>query len=402
MAGAMRPLVIFIHGTFAPGAAWTREDSPLYQAIQQVFPESPVVPFGWSGKNSHLERLAAATQLGAHIRSLKRLSPDVRIFLVAHSHGGNVALYALRDPSLQMMVDGLVCLATPYIDIAPRLAVRAHTAAMGIFSFFCLLGLTVSVVQEQWGEFLEVIAGLSGFLLSAFAGIRIARCLRETAMPRMREILVALRPPHIMSVPLLSIRYRSDEAAWWLRTLTFLMGIPFFLGDIAVLILLLVMLAFLGVFLLAVLPFIRYLLTPLAELLMEHVVGPLLGVSLVLAAVSWVAILASTIVGLSRFWGFGRNLSGTYVLTKVSANISPSTRCSCTEVEGDAKEGLGRIDGKAGRKPWLVPRVVHSLAYQDPWAIGLIIDWIQERMAERDQRKFNLDSAAGLVSPLGS
>ena len=40
--------------------------------------------------------------------------------IVAHSHGGNVALYALRDVALRRKIDGVVTLGTPFIHCRPR------------------------------------------------------------------------------------------------------------------------------------------------------------------------------------------------------------------------------------------------------------------------------------------
>ena len=62
-----------------PSAAATQRD--------EIYAEK----FDWSGENNHLGRLLAATQLINHLADLKKsMSPNDRILMVGHSHGGNV------------------------------------------------------------------------------------------------------------------------------------------------------------------------------------------------------------------------------------------------------------------------------------------------------------------------
>jgi len=75
------------------------------------------VPFRWSGQNSHTARAAAASELGELLKKLTQQYPNANIYLIAHSHGGNVALYAIRDdPKAAVAVRGIVNMAThrPY------------------------------------------------------------------------------------------------------------------------------------------------------------------------------------------------------------------------------------------------------------------------------------------------
>ena len=59
--------------------------------------------------------MEAGKELAAYIAALK-LPPSDRLFLVTHSHGGNVALYALSHPGTER-VEGIVFLATPISSI---------------------------------------------------------------------------------------------------------------------------------------------------------------------------------------------------------------------------------------------------------------------------------------------
>ena len=96
--GCTDPCVVItlVHGTFAPDAPWTWPDS----ALRSLWPgtsERPVCfsVFGWSGGNSHRDRVAASRELAEHLRALTTTYRAASHLVVAHSHGGNVALGAV-------------------------------------------------------------------------------------------------------------------------------------------------------------------------------------------------------------------------------------------------------------------------------------------------------------------
>lgn len=117
-----KTVLVLVHGTFAQGAAWTRRGSRLYRHVISRLP-SPrhVEAFRW-GKwnNSHAARAAAGQKLANRLRKLRAVYPAARLIVIAHSHGRNVAIYALRGQP-ERLIDALVCLATPYIVPKPRL-----------------------------------------------------------------------------------------------------------------------------------------------------------------------------------------------------------------------------------------------------------------------------------------
>jgi len=67
--------------------------------------------FQWSGKNQFGKRADAVRELKVH---LKRLAKDKTVFVVAHSHGGNVAWDAAQDVN---GVDAVIALATPFLHV---------------------------------------------------------------------------------------------------------------------------------------------------------------------------------------------------------------------------------------------------------------------------------------------
>ena len=142
-------VLTLIHGTYAHDASWVKTGS-LYTALSDEFGERlKIESFTWSGGNSVFERMAAAIELGDHIENLRIAHPSARQFLAAHSHGGNVACYALERLNGDHNVWGLACLATPFLHARTRDAVAfsAKNWQMAIF------GLLMLVLWINWRDY---------------------------------------------------------------------------------------------------------------------------------------------------------------------------------------------------------------------------------------------------------
>ena len=126
---AGRSAVILIHGTFARGAPWTLAASALSRALES---EATIVRFDWSGANSMRSRRLASEGLRACVAALGARGFE-RIALVAHSHGGNIALKACESPATAARVQAIVCLATPFIAAwRPRARIIRQGVRLGI------------------------------------------------------------------------------------------------------------------------------------------------------------------------------------------------------------------------------------------------------------------------------
>ena len=121
-------VVTLVHGTFGrlPGsdAAWARDGSHFRGRLtEELGGDVLFLPFRWSGMNWPTARYRAASRLSDHFRDTAERYPGRSHYVVAHSHGGNVALYALRaadQVSAEGLPDGVVCLSTPFIAAQPR------------------------------------------------------------------------------------------------------------------------------------------------------------------------------------------------------------------------------------------------------------------------------------------
>jgi len=126
--------VVLVHGTwgrgFFYGLFWNwysqnrKEKKNIHWPIAQKFQQSgiKVHTFKWSGKNSHYWRKEGGKELVEFLKKkvFPHKGPLGRVCIVAHSHGGNVALYALENENLQKNVDGLVFLSTPFLHCNPQ------------------------------------------------------------------------------------------------------------------------------------------------------------------------------------------------------------------------------------------------------------------------------------------
>jgi len=224
-----KPVLIFtlVHGTFAKGAPWVTEDrnpshfrSRLRAALEPQFEVKFDDGYTW-GYSSYFFRpwdntLSKRKQGVAELIRYLRDLPDVegaRRYLVAHSHGGNVALHALKDEAARKKVDGLVCLATPCL-FAKEAPFRRDLLG---FSAAALVMLTVqwqSRLPIEWAIALwsyTIIYSVM-FLLIFLYSFRttdesIASYVKEFEVPRMPSVWF-LRVPEDEVGLLMSFSYR--------------------------------------------------------------------------------------------------------------------------------------------------------------------------------------------------
>ena len=219
----MDVIITLVHGTWAPNAEWTRDDSPLRTTVMGEFPGKRLGfhVLEWSGGNNICAREEAAEQLVADLRALAARHPEAMQVVAAHSHGGNVLMYAMRQaPDLHALVSGIICIATPFLhvrirDLYPfdRKFVRAMLAVVvGV-----PLGLAARHLQSgaggwafwelgpnpawMWLGALLAAGGALGYRLAIWGEGHAARLFRRLELPN------APLPP------MLVVRAVADEAS---------------------------------------------------------------------------------------------------------------------------------------------------------------------------------------------
>jgi len=97
------------------------DEHALYRTIRDCFDAERVHHFMWNGRNSHRSRVEASKLLVQDIALLLESGP---VYVVGHSHGGNVAMYALRElqegaAAESQALDDLqiITLSTPFLSV---------------------------------------------------------------------------------------------------------------------------------------------------------------------------------------------------------------------------------------------------------------------------------------------
>src|SRR5215471_2272279 len=110
-----------------PPPFWFEEGSPFLDRLSTELADIPhrIRSVLWSGANSIFVRDKTAHILAEHLSAEHAEYPQATQLIIAHSHGGNIALRALhrlRQPSSRLReAEGanpiLVTLATPFIEV---------------------------------------------------------------------------------------------------------------------------------------------------------------------------------------------------------------------------------------------------------------------------------------------
>jgi hypothetical protein len=114
--------------------------------------------FPWSGSNSIRRRDEAASQLAERLASNFKQLPRVHQIVIAHSHGGNVAASALGRLDNDLSTIHVCYLATPFLQLFPRMIERSErwSITAAVFSFlvmfiFILIVLSIIALDNLFG-----------------------------------------------------------------------------------------------------------------------------------------------------------------------------------------------------------------------------------------------------------
>ncbi len=227
-----------VHGTFSATADWVNnsavDDANGFRAkLAKKFTQSVsfCTPPAWGSKRlipftdlTNAKRLDGAAKLQKHILET---DDQANHFVVAHSHGGNVAMYALQDDAVAQKVDGLICLATPFLYPRRRpLSVIALILSLGI--------MLVGVMQFIWSAGHSDPGSLSWLTIASLFVFTVAvpACLTWlVAFERYKykyrddsrlDTLIDKLSYKDPNIPILLIRASGDEASGLLRGAQFL------------------------------------------------------------------------------------------------------------------------------------------------------------------------------------
>jgi hypothetical protein len=171
--------IVIVHGTWARGVfprisesisarlaavskrqlkpRWFENDSTfssnLVVALKEKSIDAVIESLFWSGSNSVFERDAAARNL-AVLLSAKMSKPSAPpVTVIAHSHGGNVALRAIQLLGDKAINIRLITLATPFVRVFPVTVVqRMVWYWLGLALLFSLAALLSVIVGPSFGR----------------------------------------------------------------------------------------------------------------------------------------------------------------------------------------------------------------------------------------------------------
>jgi hypothetical protein len=179
--------ITLVHGTWGRGffkldkptktPRWFEDNSQFRDTITATlaFWNMPAATFEvckWSGQNSITARERAARQLADHLNSQRRANPSAPQLVIAHSHGGNVAVRAieyLEGPRNHVFV---ATIATPFIEMFPRVETFESTRYW-FFLYPVLIGVYALLYRMGMIEYSRIfLYALVGTAVLAMIGVR--------------------------------------------------------------------------------------------------------------------------------------------------------------------------------------------------------------------------------------
>jgi hypothetical protein len=229
------PIFILVHGTIIRilgwrvfgKRSWTDDDAPFRKQLARDFPDVDVEIPCWTGDNSHQARLDAGADLGKWLSATVDPGKTRKYAIVAHSHGGNVVLYALRHLTKEQLrhVHCLICVGTPFICAS----VRNLSESLGVLWTSTVGSAAISVSLLVWGASAgpAIHFAVPSFVLAiALLGairLRRPRRLGDLAF-RYRAEIHSLLPEW---VPVYGIRAGREEALAVLDFMSFAVDLLF-------------------------------------------------------------------------------------------------------------------------------------------------------------------------------
>ena len=226
-------VVTLVHGTWPRGwfnldaaVGWYDSKSLFCEALcSEGQPPTLVHRFKWSGANSVSARSDAAKELRNELTKTIEEHQTATHWIVAHSHGGDVALRALRDKSAANHLSGLVCLSTPFLAASIRPWVRPEPSDTVYFIFAMTLvlvpfgvggGILWLASAYDWPSLL-ILAGVASYIISL--GVLVMMLSKSQRhkfwLPfcqGAKDYAADLRTPHLPQ-KLLLVRAVADEAS---------------------------------------------------------------------------------------------------------------------------------------------------------------------------------------------
>ena len=151
--------------------------------------------------------------------------PSARIYVVAHSHGGNVALRAVKG-AVRQSCKAVVCLSTPFLDLRQRtggsIEPRPIWAIAALLVVFAVAMYRFLWLGAGFGLVLGTVLTMTVYTLRLLLTLERRIRNRKAAL---RRIVQSLELPNLDGLPILVVRSPVDEAFLPLASAQFLTAI---------------------------------------------------------------------------------------------------------------------------------------------------------------------------------
>ena len=205
------PVIVTVHGTndadFADeGHRWWQRGSDfsqylIYRLAERGVPDAEILPLHWSGQNSDFDRLKGSAKLAKVLGKLDREGRPHAV--IAHSHGGNVAVEGLTRARRARHNGGIVTFGTPFftrrLKLVPLLIALFQTL-LGLVVPAIMIWYLIEILPSDTNKKLEAVVLFGGLFVLGL--LSLAAGLRKLARQRLsiRRLARTIAPGHWMVV----------------------------------------------------------------------------------------------------------------------------------------------------------------------------------------------------------
>jgi hypothetical protein len=338
-------VITLVHGTWADTRGWVAPGSVLRRELDARLGSVVFREFPWSSAHTHAARTEAGVRLARFVRGGHTQYPEARHFIIGHSHGGVVALYAMRDAAANQVVSGIITLATPFVSTRRR-RFRPYVRAITFLLIAAPVVAGALLLAAMWPRQPVLLTWVLG---GAFLTVRADRPMSKWLIGVVRrwqsEIIAPLEPPPIGPSRLLILCSRGDEAYGWLRAWDLVSHAPFVVAG--------VLLSTLGI---------------VARVLLQSRIE--IALPIVLVAVEVMAAIV-VVSGLVRWPGYGREWVLPHLLVDIRAASTPDELGASSHAAH-----LFDVPRPSARTERWRRRLRHKAICQTAAVAGAIADWI--------------------------
>lgn len=337
-------VITLVHGTWADTRGWVAPGSFLRRELEGQLGSVVFREFAWTSAHTHAARAEAGVRLGKFIRAGHAQYPGAKHVVIAHSHGGVVALYALRDAEANRVISGIVTLATPFV-YARR---RRFGPYVGVMTFVLIAGPVVAGAMVlsalQVGAFgLAWIAG--GVAAMVAFDSRLSKRVIGFFRQQQTDAMASMLPPAIDPSRLLVLCSRRDEVRGWLEAWDAMAHAPFMAAG--------ALLSTLGVLATVLMPRVQDYTWPN-----------------VLAAAAALTIAGLLVSGVVRGFGYGREWLWPHLFVAIGSARTPGA------AKGESHTAYVFDVAPPGERVPVTRRLRHKVIHEVPSVVAHISEWI--------------------------